>query len=76
MAILLRHQDVAGLLSTDEVIAAVRGGLVEQAAGQVQVPPRITIDSAIPGKTVCFKKVLSLLADSLTMIIACPPRAW
>jgi len=45
VAILLRHEDVAGLLSTDEVIGAVRGGLVEQAAGQVQVPPRITIDS-------------------------------
>lgn len=45
VAIILRHEDIVGLLSTDEVIAAVRAGLVEQAAGQVQVPPRITIDS-------------------------------
>jgi alanine dehydrogenase len=47
MTLLLRHEDVAGLLSMPECIAAVRAGLAEQAAGQVQVPPRTTIDSAV-----------------------------
>jgi ornithine cyclodeaminase/alanine dehydrogenase-like protein (mu-crystallin family) len=46
VAVLLRHADVEGLLSLDEVIQAVRSGLLEQAAGQAQVPPRTTIDSA------------------------------
>lgn len=45
MTLLLRHEDVAGILSPDEVIAALRDSLREQAAGEVQVPPRITIDS-------------------------------
>ncbi len=43
--LLLRHEEVADLLTLDETIATVRAGLVEQAAGQAQVPPRITIDS-------------------------------
>jgi alanine dehydrogenase len=46
MTLLLRHADVEGLLTLDEVMQAVRGGLLEQAEGQAQVPPRITIDSA------------------------------
>jgi ornithine cyclodeaminase/alanine dehydrogenase-like protein (mu-crystallin family) len=46
MTLLLRHTDVEGLLSLDEVIQALRGALLEQAAGQAQVPPRTTIDSA------------------------------
>ena len=43
--LLLKHEEVADLLTLDETIAAVRAGLAEQAAGQAQVPPRITIDS-------------------------------
>jgi ornithine cyclodeaminase/alanine dehydrogenase len=43
--LLLRHEEVAGLLSPAETIAAVRRVLVEQGEGQVQVPPRITIDA-------------------------------
>jgi ornithine cyclodeaminase/alanine dehydrogenase-like protein (mu-crystallin family) len=46
MTLLLRHTDVEGLLSLDEVIEALRGALAEQAKGQAQVPPRTTIDSA------------------------------
>jgi ornithine cyclodeaminase/alanine dehydrogenase-like protein (mu-crystallin family) len=46
VTLLLRHAEVEGLLSLDEVIAAVRAGLEEQAQGQAQVPPRTTIDSA------------------------------
>jgi alanine dehydrogenase len=45
MTLVLRHEDIAGLLTLDEVRAAVAAGLAEQAAGQVQVPARITIDS-------------------------------
>jgi alanine dehydrogenase len=45
MTLLLRHEEVSGLLTTDETIAAVRKGLAEQGAGEVQLPPRITIDS-------------------------------
>jgi alanine dehydrogenase len=45
MTLVLRHEDIAGLLSIDEVREAVRAGLVEQAEGQVQLPPRTTIDS-------------------------------
>ena len=44
--LLLRHADVEGLLSLSEVIQALRTGLLEQADGQAQLPPRITIDSA------------------------------
>jgi ornithine cyclodeaminase/alanine dehydrogenase len=46
VTLLLRHADVEGLLSLDEVIEALRGGLNEQAEGLAQVPPRTTIDSA------------------------------
>lgn len=45
MTIVLRHHDITGILTTDEVREAVYLGLREQAAGQVQVPPRTTIDS-------------------------------
>lgn len=45
MTLILRHDDVVGLLTIDEVIQAVRSGLEEQADGEVQVPPRTTIDS-------------------------------
>jgi ornithine cyclodeaminase/alanine dehydrogenase-like protein (mu-crystallin family) len=45
MTLVLRHEDVAGLLTVDEVREAVLVGLREQAAGLVQVPPRITIDA-------------------------------
>jgi alanine dehydrogenase len=46
MALLLKHEDIDGLLKVDEVVQAVRSGLVEQGEGQVQLPPRITIDTA------------------------------
>jgi alanine dehydrogenase len=46
VTLLLKHEEVADLLTVDETIAAVRAGLVEQAAGQVQVPPRTTTDAA------------------------------
>lgn len=45
MTLILAHEDVDGLLTTDEVIAAVRAGLMEQAAGQVQLPARTTVDA-------------------------------
>jgi ornithine cyclodeaminase/alanine dehydrogenase-like protein (mu-crystallin family) len=45
MSLVLRHEDIDGLLTVDEVREAVRAGLIEQGEGQVQVPPRITIDS-------------------------------
>ena len=45
MTLVLSHADVSGSLSVDDVIATVRAGLDEQAAGNVQLPPRITIDS-------------------------------
>ena len=45
MAILLRHEHVVDLLTMEEAIEAVRAGFREQAAGQAQVPQRITIDS-------------------------------
>lgn len=45
MAILLRNNDVQSLVSIQDAIAAIRQGLLEQAAGQVQLPPRITVDS-------------------------------
>jgi alanine dehydrogenase len=45
MTLVLSHQDVSASLSVDDVIATVRAGLDEQAAGSVQLPPRITVDS-------------------------------
>jgi ornithine cyclodeaminase/alanine dehydrogenase-like protein (mu-crystallin family) len=42
--LLLTHDDVSGLLPAAGAIAAVRAGLLEQAAGQVQLPPRTTTD--------------------------------
>jgi ornithine cyclodeaminase/alanine dehydrogenase len=44
--LLLRHEEIAGLLTPDETIAAVRAALVEQDAGAVDLPPRITADSS------------------------------
>ena len=46
VTLLLKHEEVVDLLTLDETIAAVRAGLVEQAAGEVQVPPRTTTDAA------------------------------
>lgn len=46
MGLLLRHEEIVGLLTTDETIQCVRAGFLEQARGQVQVPSRITIDSS------------------------------
>jgi ornithine cyclodeaminase/alanine dehydrogenase-like protein (mu-crystallin family) len=46
VTLLLKHEDVVDLLTLDETIAAVRAGFVEQAAGEVQVPPRTTTDAA------------------------------
>ncbi|MBX5492856.1 MAG: ornithine cyclodeaminase family protein [Chloroflexi bacterium] len=46
MAILLRHEEIVDLLDWPEVLAAVRASFLEQAAGQAQLPPRITVDSA------------------------------
>src|SRR5579859_6746863 len=44
--LLLSHEDVAGLLTPKEAIDVVREGLAEQGAGEVQLPPRITVDAA------------------------------
>jgi len=44
--LLLEHDDVAGLLAPEEIIDAMRGALLEQSKGLVQVPPRITVDSS------------------------------
>lgn len=46
MGLLLKHEEILGLLTTDETIQCVRSGFLEQAEGKVQVPPRITIDSS------------------------------
>jgi alanine dehydrogenase len=45
LMLLLKHSEVPGLLTTDDVIEAVRAGFKEQSQGLVQVPPRTTIDS-------------------------------
>lgn len=44
--LLLEHDDIAGLLSPEEIIEALRGALLEQSKGLVQVPPRTTVDSS------------------------------
>ena len=41
----LKYSEIPGLLTTDQVINAVRAGLKEQSEGLVQVPPRTTVDS-------------------------------
>jgi alanine dehydrogenase len=46
MTLLLAHEDVEGILTPDEVREAVLSGLFEQGRGQVQLPSRITIDTA------------------------------
>lgn len=43
--LLLEHDDIAGLLSPEEVIEALREALIEQSKGLVQVPPRTTVES-------------------------------
>ncbi|HEY7230188.1 MAG TPA: ornithine cyclodeaminase family protein [Pseudolabrys sp.] len=43
--LLLEHDDIAGLLSPEEVIEALREALLEQSKGLVQVPPRTTVES-------------------------------
>ena len=43
MTLILTHDDVAGILSTDDIVDAVRAGLIEQAAGKVALPPRTTV---------------------------------
>lgn len=43
--LLLEHGDIAGLLSPEEVIEALREALLEQSKDLVQVPPRTTVDS-------------------------------
>ena len=43
--LLLGHDDIAGLLSPEEVIEALREALLEQSKGLVQVPPRTTVES-------------------------------
>jgi ornithine cyclodeaminase/alanine dehydrogenase len=45
MALLLRHEEIVGLLTWPEIIAAVRASFAEQAAGQAQLPARTTTDS-------------------------------
>ncbi len=45
MTILLRDDHVARLASVRDAIEAVRAGLREQAAGQVQLPMRMTVDT-------------------------------
>lgn len=46
MAIVMRHEEIAGLLSMEEAIGALKIGLREQAEGHVQVPSRLTVDSS------------------------------
>ena len=41
--LLLKHDDIAGLLAPEEVIAVLRDALIEQSNGLVQVPPRTTV---------------------------------
>jgi ornithine cyclodeaminase/alanine dehydrogenase-like protein (mu-crystallin family) len=45
MTLILHHEQMVGLLEPDEIIAAVRSGLNEQADGHVQLPSRTTVDS-------------------------------
>lgn len=44
--LILRHEEIAGLLTIDETITAVRAGLAEQGEGAVDLPPRLTVDSS------------------------------
>jgi len=44
--LLLQHDDIAGLLAPEEIIAALREALKEQSKGLVQMPPRTTVDSS------------------------------
>jgi len=45
MALFLQQKDTVGLITVDEIFAAVEGGFREQAAGEVQLPARTTVDS-------------------------------
>ncbi len=42
--LLLEHDDIAALLSPEDVIEALRKALLEQSKGLVQVPPRSTVE--------------------------------
>lgn len=44
--LLLEHDEIAGLLAPEEIIAVLREALLEQSRGLVQVPPRTTVDSS------------------------------
>ena len=46
MTLILQADEVADLLTLDEVREAVKLGMMEQAAGHVQLPARLTIDAA------------------------------
>lgn len=46
MTLILQADEVADLLTLDEVREAVRLGMMEQAGGHVQLPTRLTIDAA------------------------------
>lgn len=43
--LLLEHDDVAGLLSPEEIIEVLREALLEESKDLVQVPPRTTVES-------------------------------
>ena len=46
MTLILQAAEVAEILTLDEVREAVKSGMMEQAGGHVQLPPRLTIDAA------------------------------
>src|SRR5215831_14355758 len=46
MTLLLDADDISGLFELPDALEAVRSGLLEQANGDVQLPPRMTIDTA------------------------------
>ena len=65
MALILTHDDVAGILSTAEVVDAVRAGLLEQAAGNVALPPRTTVHA--PGGQGWLRVMPAILGGSGVM---------
>ena len=65
MTLILNHDDVAGILSTAEVIDAVRAGLIEQAAGKVALPPRTTVHA--PGGHGWLRVMPAILGGSRVM---------
>ena len=44
--LLLKHEDIVGLLTPAEIIEILRAALIEQSEGLVQVPARTTVDSS------------------------------